>query len=400
MRTKTYNNERPPTQKKKRRRLWLKILLGFVAILIIFRLILPYIVLKYVNKQLKHLSEYTGSVRDVDLHLYRGAYIIKDIVIKKIEKQGEATDTIPFFTSTAVDLALEWRMLFKGAIVGKLYVYNPVVNFVSGTHKNEDVNQDTSDFRQLIKSLMPLTVNRFEVDNGQIHYIDVSSDPKVDIAMTKIYVVATNLTNIINKNDLLPATVSVSAVTYGGHFSTDIRLDPLKKNPTFEMRTDVKDIDLVSLNEFLKAYGNFQVETGKLSVYTEFAGKEGNFGGYVKPFLSDVKVKKWKEKEDLKQRLWEFIVGASLKILSNPKTDNVATKVNINGKFSDPSINVWRAVSFVLRNAFVQALKPTVENSININRLNDESKKTFLEKVFGDGKKMKKDENKKKEKKK
>jgi hypothetical protein len=403
MRKKTDPNEQPVTHKRKRRRLWLKILLVLVVILIIFRLILPYIVLKYVNKELKNLSEYTGSVKDVDLHLYRGAYLIKDIVIKKIDKKGNETDTIPFFTSTAVDLSLEWSSLFKGAIAGKLYVYNPVLNFVSGKHKDEDVKQDTSDFRQLIRNLMPLTVNRFEIKNGQIHFIDLGSDPKIDIAMTKIYVVASNLTNVINKKELLPATVSASADVYEGTFSTNIRLDPLKKNPTFELKTDVRNINLVSLNEFLKAYGNFQVEKGLFSIYAEFAGKEGNFGGYVKPFLADVKVKKWKEKEDLKQRIWEFVVGASLKILSNPKTDDVATKVNINGKFSDPGINVWRAISFVLRNAFVQALRPSIENSININKLNDESKKTFLEKVFGSGDKKKdekkSDKKKKKEKK-
>jgi hypothetical protein len=395
MKTKSENNERPKPVKKKRRRLWLKILLAFVAVLIIFRLILPYIVLKYVNKELKNLSEYTGSVQDVDLHLYRGAYLIKNIVIKKINKEGKETDTIPFFTSTAVDLSLEWSMLFKGAIVGKLYAYNPVLNFVNGKHKNEDVKQDTSDFRQLLKKLMPLTVNRFEINNGQIHYIDLNTSPTVDIAMTKIYVIATNLTNVVNKTERLPATVSVSAATYGGAFSTYIRLDPLNKNPTFELKTDLKNLDLPSLNQFLKAYGNFQVETGKFNVYAEFAGKEGNFGGYVKPFLTDIKVKKL-EKEGIKQRLWEFVVGTSLKILSNPRTNNVATKININGKFNDPDINIWRAVSFVLRNAFVQALKPSIENSININKLNDETKKTFLEKVFGSGKKKKKEDKKNK----
>jgi hypothetical protein len=36
-----------------------------------------------------------------------------------------------------------------------------------------------------------------------------------------------------------------------------------------------------------------------------------------------------------------------------------------------------------LRNAFLHALKPSVDNSININNLKEGGKKTFLEKVFG-----------------
>jgi hypothetical protein len=392
----------PSPHKKRKRHLFLKIILVIVLVLIVFRLFLPSIMLKYANKQLQHLSEYTGSIGDIDIHLYRGAYVARNIVIKKIEERSAAKDTIPFFSASAIDLSIDWASIFKGAIAGSVTLKNPVVNFLSGRHKDENIKQDSSDFQQLLKSLMPLTINRFEIIDGQIHYIDLGSKPIIDVAMTYIKVIATNFTNVEDKNLLLPARVDAYANTYGGKFSLNAKFNPLAKQPTFEMITELKSMDLIKVNEFLKAYGNFEVKKGQFSVYAEFAGKEGNFGGYVKPFINDFEVKKMEEKKGLPQRLWEMLVGTAMNILENPKTDKVATKVPIKGKFSDPGINVWRAISFILRNAFVQALKPSVENSININKLDDDSKKTFLEKVFGSGDKSKdkkKDDDKKDEKK-
>lgn len=379
---------------KRKRGLLLKILAGVVFLLVIFRLLLPSIVLKYTNKQLKQMAQYTGSIQDIDIHLYRGAYVAKNIVINKIEEGSKAKDTIPFFKADAVDLSVEWGAIIKGAVRSSITLEQPQINIVSGRHKNEDLKQDSSDFNQLLESLMPITVNRFEMRNGQLRYIDLGSTPKVDIAMTAINVVATNLTNVVAKDQLLPSAIDVYAHTYGGDFRLNARFNPLQKNPTFELTTELKNMELVQMNDFLKAYGNFAVESGKFSVYAEFAGKEGNFGGYVKPFIDNFNVKKMEEKDGLPQRLWEFLVGTAMNILENPKTDKVATKVSIKGKFSDPNINVWRAVSIILRNAFVQALRPSIENSINVNRLDEDSKNTFLEKVFGDGDNKKEDDKK------
>ena len=149
-------------------------------------------------------------------------------------------------------------------------------------------------------------------------------------------------------------------------------------------------MDITAVNEFFKTYGIFEAKKGKFSVYAEFAGKEGDFGGYIKPFLTDFEVKKYKENDELKQRIWEILVGTVMKVLENPKTDQVATKIPMSGQFSDPDINIWKAIHYVLRNAFVQALRPSIENTIFVNKLEEDSKKTLLEKVFGDGDKKNK----------
>ena len=64
-----------------------------VAILIIIRLILPYVVLHYANKTLANVPGYYGHIEDIDLSLYRGAYQIDSIYLdKKDSATGKQTD--------------------------------------------------------------------------------------------------------------------------------------------------------------------------------------------------------------------------------------------------------------------------------------------------------------------
>jgi len=381
------NSKKKDSSKRKK---WKIILVSFVALLIIFRIFLPFIVLHYVNKKLAELKEYYGHVEDIDIELIRGAYVINDIKLVKLGNEQGLKDTIPFFRSPEIDLSVEWRAIFKGSIVGEIYVEEPVLNFVKGKHKNEDAKADTADFRRLIKDLMPLTVNHFEIANGQIHYIDQFSSPRVDIALKELDVVAVNLSNVNDSTKLLPAHIDASGRAYEGDFKLKVDLDALQKAPTFDMSAEITHMNLVLLNSFLQAYGNFDVKKGDFSVYTEFAGKDGGFGGYVKPVIKDLDVVQWnKEEGNFKQIIWETLIGSAAALLENKNKDQLATKVEIQGRFDKPDINLWRAISYVLRNAFVRALKPAIDNSININKLDDSKDKTFLEKIFGSGKKKK-----------
>lgn len=375
------------------------IIIGIVALLIIGRLILPYFVLKYVNKSLSELEDYYGHVEDIDLCLYRGAYIIKDLKILKTEKVGKKVDSIPFFKTPNIDLSVEWKSLFKGRVVGEIYVDAPVLNFVKGKHKGEDIKQDTADFRQLIKDLMPLTVNHFEIKDGRVHFIDKYSSPKVDASIKNLDIVANNLSNVNKSKKLLPADLVATAEAYEGKLNLTVAFDGLNKVPTFDLSTKFTDINLALLNEVLRAYGNFDVKKGIFSMYSEFAAKNGEFGGYVKPTIKDLDVVQWnKEEGNLGQIVWETLVGSGLEIFQNQKTETLATKVPINGKFSDPNVNKWRAISYVLRNAFFNALRPTIDNTINITKLEEGGKKTFLERIFGSKDKSKEKKEKEREK--
>src|SRR4249919_1011031 len=89
---------------KNRRRKWI-IIGSIVLLLVIVRLVMPYFVLKYVNKTLAKSKTYPGHVQDIDIALFRGAYVINDIRIDKRDTITGNVDTIPFFLSKAIDLS-------------------------------------------------------------------------------------------------------------------------------------------------------------------------------------------------------------------------------------------------------------------------------------------------------
>ena len=365
-----------------------KILIGVAVLLITIRLILPSVVLHYANKTLANMKGYYGHIDDIDLSLYRGAYIINHIYLNKVDSVSKKqTD---FFKSRDIDLSLEWRALFHGSIVGKLIFNSPELIFTKDKVEIGNVKKDTADFRSLLKAFMPLKVNRFEVIDGAIRYVDSTSKPKVDVSLKQTHILALNLTNVINNKVELPSTVSAQASVYEGTLSFTMKLNALADNAKFDLNAEIKNTNLVLLNDFLKAYGNFDVNRGTFSLYTEMAAKDGKFVGYVKPEITNLKVLGPQDRHDsFFNKIWETLVGAAGFVFKNQNKGLLATKVTIKGNFKNPQTNTIAAIWEVLQNAFIQALMPSIDNEININSVNSakpEDKKNILQKIFSSDK--------------
>jgi hypothetical protein len=242
---------------------------------------------------------------------------------------------------------------------------------------------------------MPLKVNRFEIKNGTVMYVDNTSKPKVDVALKKIYMLATNLNNSYDSTTILPATVKMNANAYGGTVDLNMKLDALAEEATFDLNAEVKNTNLVLLNDFLQAYADFDVNKGNFGLYTELAAKDGNFKGYVKPVIKDLDVVGKEDRKDtFLRKLWESLVGGVGVVFKNQKKDQIATKVPLEGSFKDPKTDVIDAIWEVLQNAFIQALMPSVDNQINISSVDEDTKKddrNLIQRIFGGKKDKKKD---------
>jgi hypothetical protein len=354
-----------------------------IICLIIIRLILPYVVLRYANNKLAELHGYYGHVDDIGLSIYRGAYQINGMYLNKVDSISKKQTE--FFKVDGVDLSLEWNALFHGKIVGKLNFDYPTLIFTKDKTEIGKVKRDTSDFRTVLKDFMPLKVNKFEVTNGSIHYVDGTATPKVDIFLTDAYILAENLTNVVNKEQLLPSTVIAHANVYEGILDLNMKLDGLNKTPTFYLNADLKNTNLVELNDFLRAYGNFDVDRGNFGLYTEFAAKDRKYVGYVKPIITDLKVLGPKDKKDnVLHFAWEALIGGAGMVFKNQSKDQIATKVPIQGNLETSETNIPETIWELLSNAFIQALVPAIDNDININSVDKApvKKQNFLQKIF------------------
>jgi hypothetical protein len=327
--------------------------------LVAFRLALPSLVRDHVNRVLDQDPDYDGSIGDVDISLIQGEYAIHDIQLR--DTKGDFP--VPLFAAPAVHFSVSWRELFRGALVGEIDMDRPQLNIVNAPAGGADQDGTDADWRDMVLELFPLRIDRLGVVDGELHYVDPSASPVVDVYVSNFDLVAHNLTNSDEISESLAASVRASGEPMGfGNFVAVASFDPYADLPTFDLNLELHDIQLVKLNDFLKAYGKFDAESGLLDAYVEIAADDGRFTGYVKPVLRDVKVVSVEEEIERDgdgpiRIAWEAIVGAVKGVFTNEKAERqLAAKVPISGSFEDPKVHPWRAVVSATYNAFVNAL--------------------------------------------
>ena len=344
-------------------------ILSIVVVLVAARLALEPIVTHYVNESLGEIEGYTGRISEVDINLYRGAYQIDGLQLKKIE--GEVSK--PFLSIDTIDLSVEWQSVWKGALVGEVILAHPVLNFATSQETSDTTQNQTGEdipWQEQFENYMPLTLNRFEVRGGQVSYRDLSMDPVVDATLDQLALVATNLSNVDDTSHL-PASLQAQAVTIGeGEVTLDMDMDFLREIPNLRADFKMNDIDLTQLNDFIKAYANFDVQKGSFTMVSELTIDEGRIQGYVKPFFENLDVfdfqKDVVEDKGFFGKVWEALVGVGAEVLENQDRDEVATKVPIEGDLNSPSPDVPVTVFNVLRNAFVDAIEKEFDRQASL----------------------------------
>lgn len=335
---------------------WLRwTLLAFVALIVAARIAAPYWIERFVNDRLAQLDGYTGSIGDVDLNLWRGAYEVEDLRIEKTD--GKVP--VPFVSAERIDLGVAWGALLHGAIVARIALYRPEVNFVQGPTKAASQNGEETDWRDALEDLVPLKIDRLVVVDGEIHYRDFHRKPKVDVVLDHLAIEVNNLTNSKDLSKSRVAQLSVDAVLMrSGRLSIDGSLDPFARAPTFDLKVRLEKLQIPQLNDFLKAYLNVDANRGTLALYADVKAENGSFKGYVKPLIEHLDLLKWKEEDERPlDKLWEGLVGAVAAVFKNYPEDQLASRVPLEGRFDSPDVETWRAIVSLLRNAFIQALR-------------------------------------------
>ncbi|WP_207432963.1 DUF748 domain-containing protein [Sabulibacter ruber] len=343
----------------------LKIGLTVVVLLLAFRIALPFIVKKYVNKTLDELPGYTGYVEDVDIALIRGAYQIEGLVLK--EEKGNPK--YPFLTILHTDLSIEWKSLFKGKLVGEVFMTGPVLNMVTSSSSGNSKEDPSLDhWTEVVKDLMPITINRYEVHNGRLAFMDFTASPDVRFHISSMELVALNLANVEEVGKKLPSSVTVSGKSIGGGtLKGKMQVNALKRIPDFDADCQLTGVNLTSLNNFIKAYAKFDVERGKLDMYAELKATDGQLNGYIKPFFEEVKVLNWKKDKKeggILSAVKEAVIGVFTEAAENQPRDQVATQIPIKGNLSNPQTNSWKTFINVLKHAFIDAFSKGIENSL------------------------------------
>ncbi|GAB3979350.1 DUF748 domain-containing protein [Spirosoma terrae] len=341
-----------------------KILIGLAVLLIIARLLLPYFVLRYVNKTLADMGDYTGHVEDIDIQLIRGAYQIDELRVRKVN--GKIKE--PFLFIPKTDLSVEWKSLFKGRLVSEVECYQPELNFAFSSNESSSQTGVEVDWTAFLKKLLPININRFAVIDGTINLTSLITQPRADLSLKQFQGEIRNIRNVEDKNKNLPSPVVASANVpgYGGNMDFNANMNLLKVVPDFDYNLRFNELQLVKLNPLAREYANLDFERGTVSVYSELAMMNSKLNGYVKPLTKGMKIFKLNENKgrSIGQFFTELVAQAGTAVLKNQRHDQVATRIPLNGTIENIETAVWPTVFGVLRNAYVKAFRGEFDNNI------------------------------------
>lgn len=289
------------------------------------------------------LNKFEPEVQRANLHVYNGILQSKGVVeyspkIARVDVDNAAIDGIHLdYVHTSQSAAGETKRI---AIV-----------------KTDAAKVNNAPGVQLKAREVALT-------NSELKFIDDAASTHYRFVISDANMRATNLSNHLSAG---PAKFQFNGKLMGsGDTTLTGVLRPEHEGPNFDFDLASSGTDLTSLNDFLRAYGKFDVASGHVAVYSQVTVKDHYVSGYVKPLFTDVKVydaQKDKKKPILHQ-MKELLIGGAAKLLKNPRTQQVATRVDISGQVNNPNVSAWQAIGQFIENAFINAIVPGFDREV------------------------------------
>lgn len=350
----------------KKRRFWRTFAIILLVLLVLAgvgRAILPWALRNYVNRTLDRNPLYSGKIGNIDVYLWRGAYAIQNVRISKTT----GSVPVPFFSSKRVEFALEWKALRHGKAVGRVRMFDPEINFVDASNDAATQTGAGGDWLQMIRDLFPFKINSAVIKNGAIHFRSYQGETPVDVYLSQVEGSIANLTNIRDETKPLISTVEAKGLAMDqARFEYKMTLNPFSYRPTFHMAVRLLGLDVTKINDLALAYGKFDFKRGWFDLVIESDSKEGQMTGYIKPLFRNLQV--FSLTKDLKddnvlQFFWQALVGAVTRVLTNQARDQFGTLIPFTADYSNhTSTDLLATIGNILRNAFVRAYLPRLEN--------------------------------------
>lgn len=353
----------------RKKRFWFLLLLG---LLIVARILLPYFLERYVNEVLRNIPGYTGYVDDIDVALYRGAYVIEGLHLDKVN----ADVSTPFLNFPKSDISIEWRALFKGKIVSEIILHDPVVNFIYEDQKKQtpEGEPEIADWQKALMDLVPIEIDHFQAINGKFNYVQFSQNSNIDLALKHINLIATNLRNVENLDSELPSTVHATAVSFGeGSVLLQGKIDVMRRIPNLDMEFSLQKADVRALNETSLKFAGVDFASGTFELYAEAAIADGYIKGYIKPMFINTKLL-GEEDQGFFEQVWEGFVGVFKFLFKNQSTDTLATQAPFEGDLNEVDAGIFKTILNIFKNAWFSAFSTEVEKDIDYSDAKEASK--------------------------
>jgi hypothetical protein len=206
-----------------------------------------------------------------------------------------------------------------------------------------------------------LRIDRLDVVKSTFGFVNKTVKPSYRVFVSDTSMSLTNLSS-------LPSGETSQAKLTGkfmgsGPASADFKLRPIRPGPDFDLAVQIEETDLKTMNDLLRAHGNFDVTAGRFAMYTELSVRDRRVSGYVKPLFQDMTVYDARQDRDknVLRKVYEGVVGGVSRVLQNRPRDEVATRIEISGPLDNPNAGIIETIVGLVQNAFFKAILPGFE---------------------------------------
>lgn len=331
-----------------------------IVLLISIRIALPYVVKDYVNKVLADIPGYYGQVEDIDLALIRGAYTIKGMYLKKVNANTE----VPFLDFKKTDISVEWKSLFKGKIVSEIDMTEPTIIYVFEDQQQDSTATNTDDWSKALTDLVPIDINQLTIERGKFAFLQLQADPSIDLNLSNVNLVASNLRNVVEKTRTLPSNIHATATSIGnGNVVLNGAMNLVKEIPDMDLSFSLENADAKALNDFTNYYAGIDFDEGTFDLFGELAIADGYLKGSFKPILKGAKL--IGKDDGFLKTLWEGFIGFFKFVMKNHKEDTLATKIPVEGDLNSVKTKILPTITRIFKNAWIKAYKGVVDDDVN-----------------------------------
>jgi Domain of Unknown Function (DUF748) len=221
--------------------------------------------------------------------------------------------------------------------------------------------------KQNNRPAVDISVAEFDITHSNFSYTDKTSNPGYRLFINDTDLALKNLSNHQNQG---PAEFALHG-EFMGSGDTRVGGDFLasRHGPALNLKVAIRNTDLPSMNDILRAYGRFDVAAGQFSVFSEITLKDDNIEGYVKPMFANLKVYDYQKDKGtgVLHQAKELVIGGASHLFKNSSTQQVASEIDLKGKLSSPDLSTWQALAQVMRNAFIEAIIPGFDRAVASN---------------------------------
>lgn len=221
------------------------------------------------------------------------------------------------------------------------------------------VAQKTKDNPRLV-----VNVKQGKVLDSEFGFVNKAVTPPYRVFVGEVNADVDHFTNRLRELEGGDAVIKVTGRFMGTGRSVMIgTFRPEKPSPDFDLGVQIVKTELQSFNDVLRAYVDFDVHQGNLSVFSELSVRHKLVSGYLKPIFKDVEVydpsqdaeKAWSKK------VFESVIDGIVQLLNNPSEEQVAADAGISGPVNNPSADTWQVMGTLIQNAFFKAILPGLQ---------------------------------------